>query len=57
LIKEKIAFKLECGTLSNGYTSAAIQIIASDIKLSFALPENGEEDSVSGESPSGDSSA
>jgi hypothetical protein len=44
LAKERIAFKLEYGTLSNGYTSAAIQIIASDVKLSFALPENDEED-------------
>ena len=44
LTKERIAFKLEYGTLSNGYTSAAIQIIASDVKLSFALPENDEED-------------
>jgi hypothetical protein len=44
LTKERIAFKLEYGTLSTGYTSAAIQIIASDVTLSFALPENDEED-------------
>ena len=44
LTKERIAFKLEYGTLSNGYTSAAIEIIASKVKLSFALPENDEED-------------
>ena len=44
LIKERIAFILEYGTLSDGYTSAAIEIISSQVKLSFALPESDEED-------------
>lgn len=44
LAKERIAFELKYGTLSNGYVSAAIEITASKVKLSFTLAENDEED-------------
>ncbi|MCB2410173.1 hypothetical protein [Hymenobacter lucidus] len=43
LIKERIAFKLEYGSLSDGYTTAAVRIIKSQVKLSFALPEREED--------------
>lgn len=44
LVRERITFKLEFGTLSSGYTSATIVIEQSQVKLSFTLPENEEED-------------
>jgi hypothetical protein len=44
LTKQRIAFKLEFGSLSSGYTSAAIRILTSHVKLSFALEENDEDD-------------
>jgi hypothetical protein len=44
LAKERINYKLEFGTLSDGYTSAAIESLTSGVKLGFNLPENDEED-------------
>ena len=44
LVKERIAFKLEFGSLLSGYTTAAIMIVKSNVRLAFALPENDDED-------------
>ena len=44
LVRERITFKLEFGTLSSGYSTATIEIEQSQVKLSFALQENEEED-------------
>lgn len=44
LTKERIAYKLEYGTFSNGFTTAAVEVAASQVKLSFSLPESDEEE-------------
>jgi len=44
LTKEQISYKLEYGTLSNGYTSAEIECLDSGVRLGFAFPESDEEE-------------
>ena len=43
LTKERVDFKIEYRTLSTGDTTAILEIIASHVNLSFALPENDDE--------------
>ncbi|SJZ32030.1 hypothetical protein [Sediminibacterium ginsengisoli] len=43
LAKERIGYKLKYETLSNGFTSAAIEILESKVKMRFSLLESEED--------------